>query len=57
MLVPRSVALFSWQLAHVRLDTAAWATTDSTGVLVILNPPVTKLDAWQLLQTAVDMGM
>ena len=49
--------MFSWQLMQVRLDTAVWDATGITGVVVILKPPVTKFDPWQLVQTAVDCGM
>src|SRR6267154_1637043 len=53
----RSVALFSWQLTQVRLDTAAWPATDSVGVLAILKPFATKLEAWQAVQAALEIGM
>src|SRR5437879_5996561 len=46
----RSVALFSWQLTHVRLATTVWLAVDSDGAVVILKPPVTKFAPWQLWQ-------
>src|SRR6267154_4992621 len=53
----RSAALFSWQLTQVTLDTAAWPATDSDGVLAILKPFVTKLEAWQAVHAAPAIGM
>ena len=53
----RSVALFSWQLTHVRLATTVWLAVDSDGVVVILKPPVTKFEPWQLEQAAPASGM
>ena len=53
MLVPtpwKDTRGWLWQLLQV-VETYAWPAGFSTGVVLTLKPPVTKVDAWQLLQT------
>src|ERR1700688_385869 len=47
----------SWQVVHASEETAACPATDTSGKVVILNPPAPKLDAeWQALQLAVPLA-
>jgi hypothetical protein len=47
----------AWQVLQLRLATAAWPAAASVGVVVILKPPVTKFDAWQVLHPPVPSAM